>query len=682
MRIKSVKHTTRNLSLSASAILALTLAGCGGSDTSTDIKAVDTSAPVSDWVMVWNDEFEGTSIDSAKWTHEVDCAGGGNQEKQCYTDSAENSFVADGMLNIVAKAAVDAQLPYSSARMVTKNKGDWKYGRFEMRAKMPAGQGSWPAFWMLPTDEVYGGWPKSGEIDIFESVNLKTLNDAGVEETNIYGTLHYGRDFPNNESSGQAYTPASNPADGFHTYAIEWQEGEIRWYMDGYLYATQMASEVRFNSKGEAVGLKHRGWFAEYFDIATGEQQTFWDASPFDQDFHIILNVAVGGNWPENVNNLGIDETAFAGEGQSMVVDYVRVYECAADPLTGAGCETIRPGYKDEETLVEGKAPAPTPPTPDVAVPITIFSDAENPLWKLWDCCGGTTPAVVTDDAQHGAVAEFQILDNNGTVLGFNSRPDVSEGGVPFNASAMLTTGNLTFEMKVVADTTTPTTWLLKVEGDNNTSFAEVALNTSLEGAAPAVGEWQTYTFPLQTLSDAGLDVSAIDVIMIFPAWQTGEGAIYRVDNLTIAEPGAQTFPELVIFEDQTNLDWPLWDCCGGTTPTEEMDDAEHGVVAEFSILDNNGTVLGFNSRLPGEVAPFDASALLTVGVLEFEMKVVSPPTADTTWLLKVEADNNTSFAEVALNTSTQGLDPVTGEWQTYTFSLSDLADAGLDISA
>ncbi|GAA0858599.1 hypothetical protein GCM10009114_28810 [Aliiglaciecola litoralis] len=682
MRNKSVTHTTRRLSLSAGVVLALSLTGCGGSNSNTDLKAVDTSAPVSDWVMVWNDEFDGSSIDSSKWTHEVDCDGGGNNEKQCYSDSEENSFLADGKLNIVAKPAEEgAEQPYTSARLKTRYKGDWTYGRFEMRAKLPSGQGSWPAFWMMPTDEVYGSWPRSGEIDIMEAVNLKVANEEGVEEGYIHGTLHYGRLWPNNEESGKSYLPESNPADDFHTYAIEWQEGEIRWYMDGYLYATQMASEVRYNSKGEAVGLKHRGWFAEYFNIATGEKEVQWNTAPFDQDFYIILNLAVGGDWPENVNNRGIDAAAFEN-GQTFEIDYVRVYECSIDPLTGKGCETVRGGYKDEDTLVEGKAPSPTPPVPEVAVPITIFADGENPAWKMWDCCGGTTPEVVTDDAEHGAVAEFKILDNNGTVLGFNSRSDVSEGGTPFNASAMLTTGNLSFEMKVVNPPSSSTTWLMKVEADNNTSFAEVALNTSVEGADPVAGEWQTYTFPLQALADAGLDISAIDVIMIFPAWATGEGAIYRVDNLTIAEPGGQTFPELVLFEDQANADWALWDCCGGTTPTEEMDDAEHGVVAEFSILDNNGTVLGFKPA-DGSGIQFDASALLTEGVVQFDMKVVTAPTADNAvWKFKIEAGGTTSAVELDLADGNGGNAPVTGEWATYTFAISDLSDAGLDISA
>lgn len=540
MRIKSVNTMTHNLKLSMSAAAIIALSGCGGSNTSTDIKAVDTSLPVSDWVMVWSDEFEGNSIDANKWTHEIDCAGGGNQEKQCYTDSAANSFVADGSLQIVAMptdASSDLPLPYTSARMITKYKGDWTYGRFEMRAKLPEGQGTWPAFWMLPTDEVYGGWPKSGEIDILEAVNLKADKADGTPEDRIYGTLHYGLDFPDNESSGKDYTPPSNPADGFHTYSIEWQKGEVRWYMDGYLYATQLASELNINSEGTVLGLNHRGWFAEYFNIATGEKETQWNDAPFDQDFHLILNLAVGGDWPENVNETGIDETAFVG-GQTFEIDYVRVYECSINPLTGAGCETVRGGYKDEDdALVEGKAPTPPPPPSTDPVPITIFSDEVNPGWPLWDSSNNTTPEVVADDEERGDVAEFKILDNDGAVLGFNSRIAADDVREPYNGSAMYENGFLSFDMKVVSAPTADPVWYIKLESDNNNSDADFVLSDSLEGMDPIVGEWQTYTFSMRSFADAELDLSLIDLIMIFPAWGSGEGAIYRVDNVKIESP-------------------------------------------------------------------------------------------------------------------------------------------------
>ncbi|MEL7309183.1 MAG: glycoside hydrolase family 16 protein, partial [Pseudomonadota bacterium] len=133
----------------AMALSVATLAGCGGSATDTKIDTIDTTEPVSDWVMVWEDNFDGDAIDENKWSFGIDCAGGGNNEKQCYTDSEENAFVADGILNIVALPAEDgAAKPYTSARINTRYKADFKYGRFEVRAKLPSGQGSWPAFWM------------------------------------------------------------------------------------------------------------------------------------------------------------------------------------------------------------------------------------------------------------------------------------------------------------------------------------------------------------------------------------------------------------------------------------------------------------------------------------------------------------------------------------------------------
>lgn len=149
----------KQLSALTAVFMAAGLAGCGGDvTTNTDVTVVNPTEPVSDWQLAWSDEFDGGSIDSEKWTHEVNCTGGGNNEKQCYTDSPENSYVADGKLHIVALPAPEGSaLPYTSARLNTKYQGDFKYGRFEMRAKLPSGQGAWPAFWMLPTDEVYGG---------------------------------------------------------------------------------------------------------------------------------------------------------------------------------------------------------------------------------------------------------------------------------------------------------------------------------------------------------------------------------------------------------------------------------------------------------------------------------------------------------------------------------------------
>ena len=684
-----MKHAARHIASYALGLSAISLTGCGGStNTDTDLTKVDPSQPVSDWVMVWNDEFDGTSIDANKWRHEVNCAGGGNNEKQCYTDSDENSFVADGMLHIVAKPAPEgSEKPYTSARLNTRYKADFKYGRFEMRAKLPAGQGAWPAFWMMPTDEVYGGWPRSGEIDIVESVNLKASTAEGQAEAYVHGTLHYGREWPNNASSGKAYLlpDGMNPADDFHDYAIEWQEGEIRWYVDNYLYATQRQSEVRYNSKDEAVGLAHKGWFTEYFDQVTGELKTFWTSAPYDQQFYMILNFAVGGDWPENVNELGIDEVAFAN-GNSFEIDYVRVYECAANPDTGKGCETVRPGYdKLDDALVEGAAPTPTLPPVGGNTNVMIFDGTLNPNWPAWDCCGGSTPSIVSDE-ERGDVMQFTV-GNQPTVNGFISRDEFitdAEGKAsPFDASGVIETGSVSFKMKVTSAPSNPdATWMFKIESVGASTAYEVPINTSVEGIDPVVGQWQEYTFPISVLAEAGMDISALDVIMIFPAWGTGEGAEYLVDEVQIGAPS--TSPELVLFADGENPDWPMWDCCGGSTPTEELDDDAHGLVAEFKI-GASPTVMGFITRSAngGSDKPFDASTIIENGVLSFEMKVVDAPlNPDASWVIKLESDNAASAVELPITDAIEGVAPTTGQWQTYTFPIKTLVSKGLDVSA
>ncbi|OUS28449.1 hypothetical protein A9Q99_13100 [Gammaproteobacteria bacterium 45_16_T64] len=247
--------------------------------------------PEPGWSLVWHDEFDGNSIDSNKWQHAVDGNGGGNNELQYYTDRSENSYVENGHLVIKARqenyTGADGTRNYTSARLSSPNKGDILYGKIDVRAKLPAGQGLWPAIWMLPTDWVYGGWAASGEIDILEAVNLEASGG-----NNIHGTLHYGGGWPNNTHSGASYTPATSVVDNYHVYGIEWDTNEIRWYVDGVLYQTQ------------------NNWWSDAAEYP----------APFNQRFHFVLNVAVGGNWPGNPDG----STAFP---QTMEVDYIRAYQ-------------------------------------------------------------------------------------------------------------------------------------------------------------------------------------------------------------------------------------------------------------------------------------------------------------------------------------------------------------------
>ncbi|WP_441295208.1 family 16 glycosylhydrolase [Paraglaciecola algarum] len=687
-----MKKAAQNISQLVVCMSTLTFLGCGGqAETKTSTEHIKPTQPVSDWNLVWSDEFDSSAIDDKKWTHEVNCDGGGNNEKQCYTDSSDNSYIADGKLQIVAlPAEAGANKPYTSARMITQYKADFKYGRIEINAKLPSGQGSWPAFWMMPTDSVYGGWPKSGEIDILEAVNLKTVDNEGNIESRVHGTLHYGKEWPNNVNSGGSYILPDNlnPADDFHTYAIEWQEGEIRWYVDNYLYATQRQSQVRYNSKDQAVGLAHRGWFHENFDPITGELTTYWDKGPFDQEFFLIMNFAVGGDWPENVNNLGVDAEAF-GNGNAFEIDYVRVYECVHNPDTGKGCETVRGGYDSlDDALVEGKAPIPSPPSSGIAQDLTIFSGALNPNWPAWDCCGGSTPTLM-DDAEKGSVMEFYV-GASPTVNGFISRSefidDPAGAPKPFDASPLVDSGTLSFDMKIVSlPNDTSASWSLKVESLEAQTEAAVPLTDNLNGAQLIEGEWQTFSFSLKTLADMGLDLSALDVVMVFPAWGSGEGAVYQITNLTIAGKGGSASPSVTLFEDAENASWPMWDCCGGSVPmVVEDEDTTYGATAEF-IIGDAPTVMGFISREDNteSPAPFDATSILANGVIQFDMKVVSMP-SDTSaaWLFKVEADNAATAVELNLAASVESVSPVEGQWQTYTFNLADLAEAGLDTSA
>jgi beta-glucanase (GH16 family) len=244
---------------------------------------------IAGWDLVWHDEFDGTSIDLSKWEHEVNAKGGGNNELQYYTARSANSYVKDGALVIQALrenfTGAEGTREYTSARMRTLKKGDWKYGRFDIRAKLPRGQGLWPAIWMLPTDWVYGGWAASGEIDIMELL--------GQDIKTVYGTLHYGGQWPDNVHTGTSFKLTQGDfSNEFHVFRLDWEVNEFRWYVDDQLYQTQK----QWHTKGKPY------------------------PAPFDQRFHLLLNVAVGGNWPGNPDAT----TTFP---QTMTVDYVRVYK-------------------------------------------------------------------------------------------------------------------------------------------------------------------------------------------------------------------------------------------------------------------------------------------------------------------------------------------------------------------
>ncbi len=250
-------------------------------------------------ILVWNDEFDGETLDPTKWDYqygnggEYGISGWGNNEWQYYLSREENVRIEDGRLIITALKEDNI---YTSGRIRTiTNQGEvlfaTTYGRVEARIKCPAGEGIWPAFWMLPVDEsVYGRWAASGEIDIMEA--------KGRLPGQFSGAAHYGRTWPDNDFSNQEYVfEEGTDITDFHVYAIEWEQDEIRWYVDGECYFT-LKDWYSKNAKGEL----------------------YPEGAPFDMPFYILLNVAIGGNF---------DPEADAKNAKfpvQMEVDHVRVY--------------------------------------------------------------------------------------------------------------------------------------------------------------------------------------------------------------------------------------------------------------------------------------------------------------------------------------------------------------------
>ena len=253
--------------------------------------ALSNSAGAQNYALRWSDEFDGpagSASDQTKWNYDTGGGGWGNNELETYTNRTQNAFL-DGDGHLVIKAIKETftgtdgiRREYTSARLLTKGKFSQRYGRIEARIKLPFGQGIWPAFWMLGANIDQAGWPMCGEMDIMENI--------GREPSINHGTLH-GPGYSGGSGLGGIYTlPAGQKfSDDFHIFVIEWEPTAVRFYVDGNLYQTKTTAD------------------------AAGKQWVF------DHPFFILLNVAVGGNFPGNPN----DTTTFP---QTMTVDYVRVY--------------------------------------------------------------------------------------------------------------------------------------------------------------------------------------------------------------------------------------------------------------------------------------------------------------------------------------------------------------------
>jgi len=262
-------------------IAIVLLLGCGRSKVPNQNEEL-----AGGWVLVWSDEFSYTGLpDTLFWNYDVGGHGWGNQELQYYTESRpENARVENGLLVIEARKEPMEANGYTSARLVTRDRNEWLYGRFEIRAKLPEGRGTWPAVWMLAAEHEYGDsyWPDNGEIDIMEHV--------GFAPGRIHASTHSKKYYWLIGTQRTDTIRMNDVSQAFHTYSMEWYPDSIRVFLDNSLYFTSV------------------------------NDRTGWEAWPFDKPFYLILNIAVGGAWG---GQQGVDESIWP---QRMEVDYVRVY--------------------------------------------------------------------------------------------------------------------------------------------------------------------------------------------------------------------------------------------------------------------------------------------------------------------------------------------------------------------
>lgn len=239
------------------------------------------------YTLAWADEFNGSSLASDIWSNETgdgcpNLCGWGNNELQYYTPPPNNLYFQDGKMLIEARAESYGGKNYTSARIKTQNKKSFQFGRIDIRAILPKGKGIWPAFWLLPQDNVFGAWPKSGEIDMMEQI--------GSEPSKVSGTVHFGPG-PGSIWISKSHTlPNGNFNDQFHVFSLEWKTDQIKWLIDGNVYATINKADLNGNNY------------------------------PFNEKFYFLINLAVGGNLPGSPDA----STVFP---QWLIVDYIRVYQ-------------------------------------------------------------------------------------------------------------------------------------------------------------------------------------------------------------------------------------------------------------------------------------------------------------------------------------------------------------------
>ena len=577
--------------------------------------------------IVWEDNFSGTALDLTKWNYQIGdgCAEGicgwGNNELQSYQEG--NVTVSNGTLKITAQKERIRGAQYTSGRINSKGKGDFTYGRLEASIKLPAGDGLWPAFWMLSTNEPYGGWPQSGEIDIMEFVASDT--------DNILGYMHYGDLYPNNQSQGNNYTLASGTfPEAFHEFAIKWEPGEIRWFMDGILYSVKRTEDVSpFN----------------------------W---PFDNDFHFLLNVAVGGNLGGAVNDSMLPAT--------MEVDYVRVYDGFKPYLGGnrvvanqAHGETYTVGnianninvswsVPQEAIIVSGQGSdtivvdfGNTSGTVAASFNdgcetqiLSLFIDVESPYVKSFTFENFDETATATFTSATGILTEVANPAPN-TVNGssLSGKYDRNSGEqydlVVYNVTnitdaSQYVSKNKKFYMDVYTSAPIGTDILLQLETpDATSSNYPTGRHSRYVATITENNNWQRLFFSLLDEPDGGASDTAVDTMILLFASNSFTGDTYYYDNLdsydSDAATGSNQSPTISITNPVNDTSFTE-----GTTITIMADASDpDGTIdqVEFFV---DGSAIGVDTS-----NPFSADLIVPVGTFTLTAVATDNEGASTT---------------------------------------------------
>jgi len=652
-------------------VLAGALTACGGgNDDAAQGGELANPPPVTsgDWQLVWEDDFDGSELDGTSWEiqtgngAEEGIPGWGNNELQYY--QADNIAVEDGLLTIEARAEDANGFGYSSGRIRTQGKVDFTFGRVEARIKVPSGQGLWSAFWLLGTDpSVYGQWAAKGEIDILEKYLPGFFSSA----------IHYGSYFPQNQSVVGNYDEV-DIADDFHVFAVEWDAQYIRFFVDGTNFYT-INSDTYYN-----YYYKNRN---EGFVLGG-------DSAPFDQDHHILLNLAVGGNLPGAPS----DPSVFPAQ---MQVDYVRLYSCPVSADTGVGCKNSI----DEVDEYINFDVAPDAPVLSSEV---IYNNGIATLFPGTNVERELALAVYDG----GGFSATEVPDENGTIVinvvnaegGSGNVSLTDQAGGTFNlvnmGSVEFPAGSADFKFDLKVDSAaTNSSGKLMVKFDSG--FPDVAV-AELNIADIAVDEWVQISVPVSEILSGGQGIygggpaDVANLVNLITFEPIGAASL-MLSNIRL-DCGAKEFcgieavavNPLVVFDDVVGSEWDkgivgfdtvvgsdYTDSVGNHVSWELVDtgDPEKGTVIETT-FDSNGAsgVTYIGSSAGVDFTPWSA------GELAFDIKVVSNPNAFP-FTLKVDGTNQAenSTGEVSLGTL-----PV-GEWRTVTLSVAQMKDKGLDIS-